>query len=1120
MNRKIVSRIAALLQAFVLAVAVNLSGIAAVGATGTITVSGIISDQNGAGVSGVSVTATAPGDPTVVYGPVQSSATGSYQLGIDVGGNYDLHFAPPAGSGWNEIVQSNVAIFSDQTINIQLVPTPTSHALTGIFKDADGNPLPGVVLTLSSRNFIGSPASTTDTNGHFSITVQPGIWNLFVKIKNAPSLPTDINISGHQFDLTSNDINQDMQLPLKNTATLTVITKDSAGNAISGAVVSATPNPVSAPLFSGDSSMATGSSSFPLTDSVGSASAIFFDGAAFPIGGPNSTTSICATFSDTSKVCSPTALTLTGSATVTITKPATHTFSGTLTNADGNPIPNAVLKLSSIHSLSSPSSTTDASGHFSITVKPDNWNLSITMQNVVGYPQKVTVNGPTLDLTTSDINQDLQFPLKNTATLTVAVQDSAGNPLANVSVGASPDAQTISLFNGSTSHVTVTSNFPNTDVSGTTSATFFDGSVFSVGGPNAKTTICANFGTLGNVCSTTAVTLNGNTTVTITKPNTAHVFSGTLRDANANPIPNASFSASSHKFQLQNFKTDANGHFSITLQPDVWTLFITIPNAVGAPQHINISGLSFDLSTNDVTQDMQLPSINTVQLTVTVKDGLGNPVSGLPVDASGTNSIHAALFSGDSSSQIIAYTPFAVTDSNGSTTATFYDGAVFQPGKICGFFSNPPSTICNSATTTLNGNTGVILQQVPPALPDAPSNLAAGSPTQNPALSWSAVSGAAHYNIYRDGVKIDSSNTTNYTDTSAQEGARSYYVTTVSTSGESSPSTSVNVLVDRTNPTITYTANPSPNASGWNNSDVTLTFSCNDDSAGVQSCPAPVTFSAEGTSPATTQTVTDNAGNSTTITTSPVNIDKTAPTLGNLTWSANPLAVSNNTTLSVNATDSLSGVNNVYYTINGGLPQPMTFNSVTGTWSAAFGAALAVGTYNIDVFAVDSAGNTQGGTNDVLVVYGQSSVKGHVKTLPTTSDALPIALDTSNNPKKLSIGFTNIMTPASGSFDISYVLKNNQDEFDLPSTTIDWVVVQDANHASILGHGNLTKYENGVQSVVQNMTVRIDIVSGTSAPDHITVNIFSPGVNPNTGSATYTISDDILTTGSNLTITP
>ena len=47
--------------------------------------------------------------------------------------------------------------------------------------------------------------------------------------------------------------------------------------------------------------------------------------------------------------------------------------------------------------------------------------------------------------------------------------------------------------------------------------------------------------------------------------------------------------------------------------------------------------------------------------------------------------------------------------------------------------------------------------------------------------------------------------------------------------------------VDNDQPEITAAVSPAPNAAGWNNGNVTVTFTCSDATSGIATCPAPVT---------------------------------------------------------------------------------------------------------------------------------------------------------------------------------------------------------------------------------------------------------------------------------------
>ena len=321
--------------------------------------------------------------------------------------------------------------------------------------------------------------------------------------------------------------------------------------------------------------------------------------------------------------------------------------------------------------------------------------------------------------------------------------------------------------------------------------------------------------------------------------------------------------------------------------------------------------------------------------------------------------------------------------------------------------------------------------------------------------------------------------------------------------------TTATVNIDKTAPTITANVSPSPDSNGWNNGDVTVTFNCSDALSGVDVCPSPITLSNESGGQIITGTATDKAGNSAS-TSVMVNIDKTAPTISSLSWLSNPLQQGQNTTLMATVSDSLSGISDVSYSINGGTPQPMSYDPISGNYIVTFGSTLPANTYSITVYAADAAGNKSSGTNDILAVYTTANgyVTGHAKVLPASSDTLPIALDTSNHPADLVMGFTNVTAPMSGSFDMDYSIKNNQNEFSISSTSIDWVVISDSTHASILGQADMAVWNNGAQTITQNVSVRYDIALGSNgSPDQVTVKIYSPGVNPNTGNPAYIISD-------------
>jgi len=94
------------------------------------------------------------------------------------------------------------------------------------------------------------------------------------------------------------------------------------------------------------------------------------------------------------------------------------------------------------------------------------------------------------------------------------------------------------------------------------------------------------------------------------------------------------------------------------------------------------------------------------------------------------------------------------------------------------------------------------------------------------------------------------------------------------------------ISIDKTPPTVTAAASPAPNAYGWNNTDVTVSFSGVDALSGIAACDPAVVLSDEGAGQSATGSCTDKADNSAFATASGINIDKTPPTIA---WSNGPV---------------------------------------------------------------------------------------------------------------------------------------------------------------------------------------------------------------------------------------
>jgi hypothetical protein len=166
-----------------------------------------------------------------------------------------------------------------------------------------------------------------------------------------------------------------------------------------------------------------------------------------------------------------------------------------------------------------------------------------------------------------------------------------------------------------------------------------------------------------------------------------------------------------------------------------------------------------------------------------------------------------------------------------------------------------------------------------------------------------ALSGLASSSCTLDGSAVACGNVT------VGQGTHTVAITATDLAGNVATA-SKTMSLDNVAPTLNGSRSPAANAQGWNNVDVTASWSCTDATSGVASAPASQTVTTEGASQSRTGTCTDVAGNSASSTVTGISIDKTAPSL---TGSRAPAANANgwnnaNVVASWTCTDALSGV--------------------------------------------------------------------------------------------------------------------------------------------------------------------------------------------------------------------
>lgn len=268
--------------------------------------------------------------------------------------------------------------------------------------------------------------------------------------------------------------------------------------------------------------------------------------------------------------------------------------------------------------------------------------------------------------------------------------------------------------------------------------------------------------------------------------------------------------------------------------------------------------------------------------------------------------------------------------------------------------------------------------------PTAPTGLSAGQVTgTSAAINWAASTdnvSVAHYDVYRDTIKIGSTQTTSYSDTGlASTTSYSYTVVAVDAAGNVSPvSSPVSVTtLDTTAPT-TPTSVIATQVTGTS---VTLSWAASTDNVGVTSysiyrgstkvgSTTSTTFTNTGLSQLTSYSYTivalDATGNAS-ASSSPLlvkTLDATKPS----TPSSLKVTATANTTVSLSWKASTDNVKVVgYYIYRNGSSTPVAL--VTGTTYTDSGLARRT-SYTYTVKAVDAAGNLSSAS---------SSVKGTTK---------------------------------------------------------------------------------------------------------------------------------------------
>ena len=293
------------------------------------------------------------------------------------------------------------------------------------------------------------------------------------------------------------------------------------------------------------------------------------------------------------------------------------------------------------------------------------------------------------------------------------------------------------------------------------------------------------------------------------------------------------------------------------------------------------------------------------------------------------------------------------------------------------------------------------------------------------------------------------------------------------------------VWIDKTPPAITSSRMPAANAAGWNNSDVTVSFGCTDGNSGVVSPGSQVVLTSQGAGQSASGSCMDLAGNSSMLTVSSINIDKTAPGIANLGATPTTQQVGGVAGLTANLSDGLSGLNGWEYTVNGGTPVSLPATGSTLDATAQLTQSMP-GVYSVCGKTFDLAGNSTAEECIYVVFYdpngGFVTGGGWFTSLPGSYNAEPSLTG------KATFGFVSKYLPGksvpAGNTEFQFKAGN----LNFKSTSYDWLVVAGAR-AQYQGSGTI----NGSGDYEFTLTAIDGQVSGGGGVDKFRLKIRQKG---------------------------
>ncbi|MGR6320031.1 hypothetical protein Q2K19_25720 [Micromonospora soli] len=931
--------------------------------------------------------------------PVTSMTTGpdgKFGFPVEPGKVYDLRFTPPDGSG----LRTYLATGADASAPLRVILKPiTVVHLDGTVRDGKGVVYPNAEVVFEPAS---GPNTTvrTDSRGDYSVDLLSGPYRTQIyPSRTAGSTSVFfavINTTTVSFEQSQN---YDITVPV---STLTISVRDMNGDPVTGASLRYDLSSVSTPTYSGS----TYGGGNPHVDDHGDLPMPVITGTKLK------NPAIVLTSGLTIPFASPTVDT---DQTITVTIPPSVHLDGTVRDGKGVVYPNAEVVF---EPASGPNTTvrTDSRGDYSVDLLSGPYRTQIYPSRTAGSTSVffAVINTTTVSFEQSQ-NYDITVPV---STLTISVRDMNGDPVTGASLRYDLSSVSTPTYSGSTygggnphvddhgdlpmpvitgtklknpaivltSGLTIPFASPTVDTDQTITVTIppsvhLDGTVRDGKGvvyPNAEVVFEPASGpnttvrtdsrgdysvdllsgpyrtqiypsrTAGStsvffaVINTTTVSFEQSQNYDITVPVSTLTIS--VRDMNGDPVTGASlrYDLSSVSTPTYSGSTYGGGNPHVDDHGDLPMPVIT-GTKLKNPAIVLTSGLTIPLNIPQVTADKRLFLIfdrTTGSILVDDKAPLVDGQKDRTPDA------------GDwyNAPVTITWTSTDPAPSSGQPTTP-------PPTRVEAEGANQVITSeqsCDPAGNCASGQATVSIDKTPPTIKAdlVPNDKGKRWHHRDLTVIFTCDDLLAGIAFCPAPVTVD------------HEGAGQEITGTAIDKAGNRASTTVTVNLDKTAPVIKAEVSQAPNGDGWNNADVTVTFTCTDALSGVASCSDPVTLTEDGPDQVVSGTAIDDAGNTTTATVT-VSIDKTRPQITAIRTAANNSGW-NRTDVTVTFTckDAVSGIATCTDPVN--LADEGVGQSVSGTAVDHAGntASTTVGDINIDKTAPSIAAEVTGTKND------------------------------------------------------------------------------------------------------------------------------------------------------------